>query len=208
MDLEGIRRQVRDAIAQEAREGNLARALDERARSRLAALPTRERDQIVAFVAEYVEHAPALLGHLEHAAREQGVLDEVLPMLDAAADYFSAPLDLIPDRLGLLGLLDDAYVAHLLIQRVSSAHERKTGKPLIPGGLDEANGLVRRLIGERDAGLLEAAVDEKLGDPAVQRVLQTLVQRGTFAALGPDPIWGNARPGELAAARLGAWGVL
>jgi len=199
---------VTRAIEAEGREQHLARVVRERARLHGQALTTAQQDEVCGFLREYVEHAPALLDQMRLVAREEGLSDEAEPLIEAAGAYFLAPLDVIPDRFGLLGLLDDAYLTHRLVERCNEAHRAKTGKNMLPDGLDQANELVRELIGEPQASLLDSAVDNTMEDPKLRRVLDGLIQAGTFRVLGPDPIWGTAHPGERAASRLGAWGVL
>lgn len=199
---------VTRAIEVEGREGHLARLVADRARVGGRELAPREQDEVVDFLREYVEHAPALLDQMRLVAVQEGLTDKVEPLVEAAGAYFLAPLDVIPDRLGLLGLLDDAYLTHRLVERCHEAHRAATGRGILPDGLDQANGMVREVIGEPRASLLDSAVDDAMRDPKLRRVLDGLIQAGTFRVLGPDPIWGTAHPGERAASRLGAWGVL
>jgi len=145
-------------------------------------------------VREYVEHAPALLEALETAARQAGVTQEVAPVLEAAENYFHQPMDFIPDQLGLTGLTDDAYVAHVLVQKVAEQYHQRTGRRLLPLPMDlaQANAMMRRLIGEPIASQLDNAVNQTFGAPMLQQVLQRLMQWNATLPVGRDPIWGNA----------------
>jgi uncharacterized membrane protein YkvA (DUF1232 family) len=163
----------------------------------------------VAFVEDYVRHAPALLELLAAAARRTGAAQEVAPVLDAAEQYFFAPLDLIPDQLGLVGLMDDAYLAHSLIHAASDRYRQRTGVPLLslPAGLAQANQVIRALIGEPIASQLDLAVVGVLGMPAIQQALAQLPLMASPLPMGPDPIWGNMSISDRVNHQMGMLGI-
>lgn len=207
MQTKKIRRLIREAVASEQATSNLADALDGLALLRGIRLAGAQRAEILKFIQEYVEHAPALLEAIDAAAREAGIAGEVAPIIDAAEQYFLAPFDLIPDHFGLLGLVDDAYVAHSLMQRLSDSYKANTGRTILPSDLTRANQFIRALIGEPQASMLDTAVAGVLGAPQIQQSLGSLLGSG-FSMAGPDPVWGYATIDEVVDARLGAMGVI
>lgn len=165
--------------------------------------------KVVNFVSEYIEHAPALMNLIEEAAVTSGTQHNVQPILDTIEDYFLAADDTIPDRLGLVGLLDDAYLTHSLMQAMSDRYKSQSGKSLLPFETHEDNAFVKRLIGTPFVSILDDYVSATLGGPGMQQnIKQMLMALGQLNLSSvPDPIWGNARVSEIVDSRLGAMGV-
>jgi hypothetical protein len=119
--------------------------------------------------------------------------------------------DIIPDRLGLLGVLDDAYCSLTLIQSVSDRHEKETGRRLFSPDLEAANVAMRRLIGEPVASQLDMYVGSKFdADPMVQmvRALTAVSRDGEGLRLPEDPgIWGDRPVDEVVQSHLGSVGL-
>lgn len=131
----------------------------------------------IGFIREYVQSTPMLLSEVLAAATEAGVYEDLLPVFTVAEDYFLQSVDLIPDHLGLVGMVDDAYLTHSLLQLISDSHRAKTGSTLMPFDLAPANMLMRRLIGEPTATALDAAVREAIGIPEVQVARERLAAK-------------------------------
>ena len=169
-----------------------------------------EVQKVINFVNEYIEHAPALMTLIEEAAANYGAQHDVQPILDATEDYFLDPDDTIPDHLGLVGLVDDAYLTHSLMQAISDRYKSQSGKSLLPLEPHEDNAFVRRLIGEPFASMLDEHVAATLGGPTLQQnITQILIVLGQLdLSSGPDPIWGYAHTSGMVDARVGALGVL
>jgi uncharacterized membrane protein YkvA (DUF1232 family) len=213
MQTDKIRGIIKEANVIETNTGNLATAIKQFAAMRGVQLAANQIQETVQFVRKYVEHVPALLEQISAAARAKGVYEQVNPILKVAEDYFIAPLDVIPDYYGLLGLVDDAYLAHSLMQSVSDSYQQKSNCPLLPADMKAANLFVRNLIGEPHASMLDAAVANALGSGSllqqVQQILGAAAGGGYFNMGGqPDPVWGNASVEEIANVRLGAMGVV
>ncbi len=209
MNTNVIRRMIKEAIAIEKSSGILSDTIDTVARMNGKSLTAKQRKEVVKMVEDYVVHVPAVIEAITKAAKNYGIYDQIQPMLKAVEDYFLAPIDIIPDHLGLLGLLDDAYLAHSLVQSLSDSYKNQTGKTLIPVDISGANASMRNLIGEPQASMLDTAVTNVLGGPSIQQSLLSLLNAGGgFNMAGPDPIWGNASIDEIVNARLGAMGVV
>lgn len=168
-----------------------------------------EVQQVINFVSEYIEHAPALMKLIEESAANSGAQLYVQPILDATENYFLSPDDTIPDHLGLVGLVDDAYLTHSLMQAISDRYNAQSGKSLLPLDTHQDNAFVKRLIGEPFISILDDLVSATLRGPSVQQNLEEMLTalRELNLSAGPDPIWGNARASDVADARLEAMGV-
>jgi uncharacterized membrane protein YkvA (DUF1232 family) len=209
MQTEQIRALIEEGKIVERQTGMLRRAIINLANVNGRSITELEVQKVVSFVSEYIEHAPALMTLIEKAAANSGAQHHVQPILDATEIYFLAPDDIIPDHLGLVGLLDDAYLTHSLIQTISDRYKSQSGKSLLPLETHNDNAFVRRLIGEPFVSILDDRVSATLGDLSVQQnISQTMIALGQMnLSSGPDPIWGNAHGSGTVDARLGAIGV-
>lgn len=206
-------RQLIDQGMRREKENRLVRnELAERAGGDGRQVSASEIDGAMQFVIEYVEHAPALIEMIEQSATEAGIYDEVSPILKAAEDYFLAADDLIPDNLGLLGLMDDAYLAHCLIQAIADRYKAQLGSDLLPADMAETNALFRNLVEEPCATMLDERVRATLNgltvEPEIQmeELMQLMDQMNM--AFSPDPTWGDDDPGDIASARLNPMGLV
>ena len=130
-------------------------------------------------------------------------------MLNTVEEYFLEPNDFIPDYLGLIGLIDDAYLAQKLVQVLSDNYRQQTGIPLLNVDLSEGNNIIRNLIGEPIAGMLDASVMNTVQMPSMQQFFQNLMNfQGMMPMSTPHPIYGNMSNSEIADVRLGAMGVI
>lgn len=204
-----IRKMIHKANQIEKQTGNLRNALIAFSNARSAGLDSNQIKALIQFVRQYVEHSAALIEQFSAAAQDEGIYNDVKLILDAAVQYFVAPDDIIPDELGLLGLIDDAYLTHCLIQSISDQYQAQTGCVLVPSDMTKANQLIRNLIGEPHASMLDHTVSQTLNGPSIQQSLIQLVQLGSmFNISGPDPVWGNASIDDIVTTRLGAMGVI
>jgi uncharacterized membrane protein YkvA (DUF1232 family) len=200
---------IKQAVAVERNTSNLADAIYGLAMLRGVHLSSKQNAAVCKFIQEYVEHAPALLEKISSAAKKAGIYKQVRPILEAAEEYFFAPVDIIPDQFGLLGLVDDAYLTHSLIQALSDSYRDETGNTLLPVDLTNVNQFIRGLIGEPQGSMLDVGVANTLNSPLIQESLLGLLDYGAgFDMTGPDPIWGNATMDEIVDARLGGMGYV
>lgn len=210
MQTEQIRQQIEEGKSAERQTGMLRRALTHLASVNRRSPTELEVQKAIGFVSEYIEHALALMLLIEDAAANIDALEDVRPVLDAAENYFLATDDTIPDHFGLVGLMDDAYLIHSLLQAISDHYKSQSGESLLPMDAHRDNAFVRRLIGEPFASILDDQVSTTLAGPGLQenfnQMLMVLAQ--TNLSSRPDPIWGNADPSGSADARLAAIGII
>jgi hypothetical protein len=170
------------------------------------ALPAQAQAQIVAVVHGYVMGTVDLLDACADAAARAGVAQFVMPLLDLSGRYFLTPQDYVPDGLGLLGLLDDAYLARHLLAQISALYQQNTGIALIPVPLAADNTIVRALIGEPLASRLDQEVASTIQSAIVQANMSQMYGTpqglGVSSPTGGPGAWGGCVEDELA--RIGA----
>lgn len=209
MQSERIRALIEEGKKIEGQTGLLRRAIVNLAKVNGVHASDETVQGTVAFIVEYIEHAPALMQVIREAVADDAALQDIQPILDATEDYFLDPDDVIPDQFGLVGLVDDAYMTHCLMQAVSDRHKSATGVSLLPVESHEINAFVGRLIGEPFVSMLDEHVAATLDGPVVrENIDQMLVVLSQLnLAASPDPIWGDERGSEITTARLGPMGA-
>jgi hypothetical protein len=110
------------------------------------------------FVSAYIEQVPDVLEAANEVAREAGIEMQIKPVLKVAEEFFLQPPALMAGHDGLDGLLDEAYLAHRLVEEVNDRYIKHLGRPLIPLDTTVANLIAHQLIGEPFANQLDEAV--------------------------------------------------
>jgi hypothetical protein len=110
------------------------------------------------FVLGYVKQVPYMMKVAWTAACNVGLEGEMEQILDMAQSYWLEGDDVIPDDLGVIGLLDDAYCSLSSLQAVSDHFQLQAGKYLFPDNLSSANRAMRKIIGEPYATDLDRIV--------------------------------------------------
>jgi len=199
MNTQEIRKMISEASQVEARTGIMKKQFTDYARLHNIQLKEKGVNDLVKLVKAYIEYVPNLLDEAERASRQTGWWNAISPMLEAAKQYFFDPNDLIPDRLGLLGLTDDAYLAHSLLQTISERYEAQTGKRLLSEDLRSPNAFMRNLLGEAAASILDNHVKTMVDGPSMQDVLQQLFAlAGSTNMMLPDVSFGGLSASEYA----------
>jgi len=122
-------------------------------------LPTLEAEQLLAeFVIRYIAQVPEFIEAISEITKEAGIFEGILPLLNIASDYFLAPPDIIGKHGQLEALLDEAYLAHRLLEEVNDRFIGYCGIPLAPMDMTRANVIAHELIGEPYANELDQAV--------------------------------------------------
>ncbi len=148
--------------------------LSEIARAEGLRLSEAEIQRTVAFIRSYIQHVPALLDACERAAEAAGIEDQVSTILTTIERNIAPPGTAV-DEQPLLQLVDEAFFAYLLLQRLSDAVAARTGRRLISLDLGPANGLMRQLFGPEVAAAIEAAVETTLDVPGLQQARDAIV---------------------------------
>ncbi len=171
MNTAALREQILRAQQHEAETGLLARHLAVQLPHLHATIELAEEDRnsvMTRFVSAYIEQVPDLLDAANEVAREAGIESQIKPVLKIAEQFFAQPPALINGHIGLEGLLDEAYLAHRLVEEVNDLYIKHFQQPLIPLDTTVANLIAHQLIGEQFANQLDEAVhhavDEMLND--------------------------------------------
>ena len=115
-------------------------------------------DNGIRFVLGYIKQVPYMIQVARTAASNVGLDDEMEQILKMVQSYWLEGDDIIPDDLGVIGLLDDAYCSLSSLQTVSDHYQLQTGKYLFPDNLSSANSAMRKIIGDPYATDLDRIV--------------------------------------------------
>ena len=177
-----IRAQIQDAWNEEQRRGAFAALirgqLARRAEASGASSSPEDRERAAQDILEgwrlQLEQIPELIDALGAAADAARVSDVVAPIVEAAEEYFLDPDDVLPDSHGILGLMDDMYLALSLLHSLSEQYRDLTGHPLIDADLVPSIQAVRALFQGKRLAALDARIQTALCRPAMLSSLQAL----------------------------------
>ncbi|PLW70864.1 hypothetical protein [Pseudohalioglobus lutimaris] len=161
MTTAGIRETITAALAHEQETGAFHGLLTERlpALHEKLVLPVdKPLAALMAFVVNYIESVPGSINLVTAISKQQGFHDYAAPFLHMAEDYFLQPPDVLSDDEGLEAVLDEAFLAHRLLEEVNDHHIRHLQRPLLPLDMTEANLVVHYLLGDELATRLERLV--------------------------------------------------
>jgi hypothetical protein len=156
---------IREIIATAVEQENATHNLLQRLRDNIPQLTSRlelpedaPEQALLEFITSYIESVPGCISLVTAVSKQFGLHDYVAPFLHIAEDYFLQPPDEVPETGGLALLLDEAFLAHRLLEEVNDHHIRHVQRPLLPLDMTEANIIVHHLLGEPLAGRLEQLV--------------------------------------------------
>lgn len=205
MSTDQIRAQIQDAwneeLQHQAFAGLIRNQLARQAESAPATSTLKDRERMARSIAEgwrlQLEQVPDLIDAVADAASAARVGDAVAPILEAAEHYFAEGGDLLPDSLGMLGLMDDMYLSLSLLQSVSEQHRSQTGQPLIDVDLGPSIDAVRALFKGARLAALDASIQTALCRPAlVSSVRQLATLRRPLAVRNWSPMLTRSGQGE------------
>lgn len=159
--LNPIRQLIRHAQEQDSASGKLLEFVEYRKGQLHDAikLPADKATKDLAdFVVRYIKHVPDFIDAIRAMAQEAGIHHDVEPLLKIASDYFLSPPSIVDPHSQLQALLDEAYLAHRLLEEVNDRFMAKSGIPLAPMDMTIANVIAHELIGEPFANELDQAV--------------------------------------------------
>lgn len=114
-----------------------------------------------AFILEYIDAVPNIIDAATQCATETSVFEHVAPFIHIAEQFFISPLaSLCHDSDDIQGLLDEAYLAHRLIEEANDRFIDCVGYPLIPVDLTRSNIIVHSIIGEPYSNELDAIAQD------------------------------------------------
>ena len=160
------------------------------------------------FVCSYISQAPYMMKVAWTAAGTIGLEEEMAAILAMVKRYWEQDDDIIPDNLGIIGLLDDAYCSLCSLQAVSDHFQLQTGKYLFPDDLSAANRLIREIIGEPYASDLDRLVMNTMRQSGAIDSMKRLAsgeKQLDFAR--QSTIWNHGPAGDLGVNALAGIGL-
>ncbi len=209
MQTETIEKQIRDHCDYAVVKGELTELLEAIANRQQRHPSVQELEAVAKFICEYIEQVPYMIKVAVTSAASVGLENEVNCILTAVISYWELEDDVIPDQMGVIGLIDDAYCSLSLLQSVSDHYRLQTGKFLFPADLTTANQAVREIIGEPYAAELDRFVLRTMSDAAIMdavKKLADLEKQLQFDMQGT--IWSHDSADAVSVAALDALGLL
>jgi len=157
----GIRETISAALRTENASHQLRSRLEQQLPQLQHTLLLPEREPVAAlltFITGYVESVPSCLALVTAVSKRLGFFEYAAPFLHLAEDYFLQPPEGLPHDGGLEALLDEAFLAHRLLEEVNDHHIKHLQRPLLPLDMTEANIIVHHLLGDEFAARLEQLV--------------------------------------------------
>jgi len=167
-----------------------------------------ELDKGTRFVIGYIEQVPYMLKVAITAAANVGLERAMEAIVNAVRSYWLQDEDVIPDHLGVIGLLDDAYCSLTTLQAVSDHYQLQAGKHLFPDDLTAANRVMRKIIGEPYATDLDRFVTRAIEEAGVMQAVKALAsddKRRNFETNAN--IWNHGPAGEMPVSALRGLGL-
>ncbi|MCF5706679.1 hypothetical protein GIV19_05180 [Pseudomonas syringae] len=161
MNTAALREQILRAQQHEAETGQLLQQLKTQLPHLHPAIHLPDVDAqgaLTRFVTAYIDLVPDLLDAAHEVAIEAGIEGQIKPVLTIAEHFFTAPPAIMQGHEGLDSLLDEAYLAHRLVEEVNDLYIKHFGQPLIPSNTTVASVIAHQLIGEQFANQLDEAV--------------------------------------------------
>jgi hypothetical protein len=160
------------------------------------------------FIYNYIEQVPYMLTVGWTSARNVGLENEVKSILEMVESYWIEDDDVIPDSLGIFGLLDDAYCSLSSMQTMSDLYRMQTGKYLFPDDMTAANKIMRRIIGEPFTSELDKIVSKAVADARVKEAVKLLASPEKQQLLDSQAtIWNHGPVSELPVSQLSGLGL-
>ncbi len=168
----------------------------------------QELELAARFVCLYIDQAPYVMKVAWTAAGNIGLENEMKQILAVVQSYWEQDDDIIPDNLGVIGLLDDAYCSMCTFQAVSDHFQLQTGKYLFPDDLSAANRIMRQIIGEPYASELDKLVHNTMRESRAIESMKRLAsadKQVDFAR--QSTIWNHGPAGDLGVSALAGIGL-
>jgi hypothetical protein len=161
------------------------------------------------FICSYIEQVPYMMKIAWTAAGNVGLQAQMKQILDMVESYWIEGDDVIPDDLGIIGLLDDAYCSLTSLQSVSDHYRLQTGKHLFPNDLGDANKAMRKIIGEPYASELDRIVIRTMNETGLIEAVKSMASEEKQLNFSSNStIWSHGPAGALDLANLKKLGLL
>lgn len=167
MNIAAVREQIAKALQHESQTGQLKHMLEAKLPHLHRSIQLPEQDAqgtLARFVSAYINELPDLMEAAHDVAVKAGIESQIKPVLKIAEAYFLQPPSVLDGHVGLDCLLDEAYLAHRLVEEVNDVYIRHFKQPLIPFDTTVANLIAHQLIGDSFANQLDEAVHHSVNE--------------------------------------------
>jgi hypothetical protein len=208
METAQIQKIITDQFADTQSAVDLRRLLIKVAKSQGVSPDAEELAHGSSFIYNYLEQVPYLLTVAWTSARSVGLETEIKSILEMVESYWIEDDDVIPDSLGIFGLLDDAYCSLSSMQALSDLYRMQSGKYLFPDDLTAANKIMRKIIGEPYTSELDAIVSKAVAEAQVKEAVKSLSSPEKQQLLDSQAtIWNHGPVSELPVSQLSGLGL-
>ncbi|MCP3906529.1 MAG: hypothetical protein GY712_00720 [Oceanicoccus sp.] len=188
---------IRDTIAlaklHEQQTDHLAKLLDQHVKNDIhftIQLPEQDATaSLVDFIIAYIEHVPRFIDATRSITSEANIREYAEPFLKLAEDFFLKPPEIVSQHVGLNELMDEAYLAHRLIEEVNDRFMIRTSIPLVPMDMTMSNLIVHSIIGEPFANELDEAVHYMAERNMLKEHVYETPEFKAYVALHQDNHW-------------------
>jgi hypothetical protein len=157
-----IRDTIELAKQHEQQHGYLAALLDTFVRDNTYVVaPTSETNsanRLMDFIIAYIDYVPEFIDAVRIITHKTNIQEHSEPFITLAEQYFLPPSKIVNELQGMVEILNEAYLAHRLLEEINDRFMAKTSVPLIPIDMSMSNVLVHSIIGEPFANELDEAV--------------------------------------------------
>jgi hypothetical protein len=208
METAQIQKIITDQFADTQSAVDLRRLLIKVAKSQGVSPTAEELAHGSSFIYNYLEQVPYLLTVAWTSARNVGLETEIKSILEMVESYWIEDDDVIPDSLGIFGLLDDAYCSLSSMQALSDLYRMQSGKYLFPDDLTAANKIMRKIIGEPYTSELDAIVSKAVAEAQVKEAVKSLSSPEKQQLFDSQAtIWNHGPVSELPVSQLSGLGL-
>jgi len=161
------------------------------------------------FVLGYIRQVPYMMKVAWTAATNVGLQKEMTHILEMVESYWIEGDDIIPDDLGVIGIMDDAYCSLTSLQAVSDHYQLQSGKFLFPDDLSAANRALRKIIGEPYASELDRIVIVALQQTGLIDAAKSFASEEKRLHFSSNSnIWNHGPAGHMEIEELAGLGLL
>lgn len=184
---------VEECLAKEGSRDHFMKRLAEMASEPGHTPSANDAECLSVLAVDYLRAVVGMLRECDIAAEAQGARGFADPLLKIAVQYFFEPDDLIPDSMGLYGLIDDAYLAHKFIIGLSNLVKAEKGFPLLPITEEESILVIRGVIGAEIAEKLDDKVDANIRSVTVRNQMARLSMLSGTLPTHDSALWAKVK---------------
>ncbi|TCS18455.1 hypothetical protein EV278_101440 [Caulobacter sp. BK020] len=194
-----IAAKIQLAIQHEDRHHSVHAALLQHARDIGGAMTDDDARFLIDQTKAVLSIVPNTLSAAGAAAKGAGYERVVAELTKRLVAYWAEANDVVPDHLGMIGVLDDAYCTLAALDRMSKACAARTGRSLVDGDLGETLKFLHWLLGDAIIARLNALVEADMRtNPWLDLINNLAAQLGQMPQMPvANPVWGTMSTGQI-----------